>query len=186
MFNHQFNISLDFFFFPNTACGVMRVTEDSNFNVVFNDLLFHVFEVHSVCAFGILFQFGQNDFTFCSVNCTCETDVCRAVQQNRIAFVCVCADNVGNAAQNRVLVRDNVVVFDFYAVSSLLPAFDSFIEACASQVEVTHSRRSCQTSLDSCDYGRSCREVHISNPHRDVREAFFNFCARNRDHFPFG
>ena len=151
MFNHQFYEFLDFPSFPNTTCWVMWVTEDSYFDVVFNNFLFHIFEVHSVCAFFVLFQFGENDCTFSSIYSTCEADVCWAVQENWIAFVCVNTDNVGNTTENRVFVGDNVWVFDYNVVSFFMPFDDSIVETCACKTEVTHSWGSKQSANDSVD-----------------------------------
>ena len=144
-------------------------------NLVVNNLLFHVFVVDSPVAFLILVHRVQNDVPAVVFDAACETDICRALQQDVVASGAENVQSGNDATKNGVVIADNLSCQVItITITCLVPVNDT--------VEIFFSRSVVAECINACTLDhlfldrRECREVLVSNPHRDLLVLPFRLC----------
>ena len=161
----NFHRLLDLPRLPDTPAGVVRVAENRRMDVMIDDLLFHIFEIHAPDAIFIMNQRTVDNVVAIVFNDMRKTDIGRAVQEHIVAARTEHIQRTDNTSEHTVFVSDVFFGEIGDAFPGAVPAYDRIV-ILVGWVEITKRRVFCALD-DFLLNGRSRRDIHVCNPHRN-------------------
>ena len=169
---------LDFPLFPYTARRVVRTTEDSRMDMIFHDLLLHIFKIHTIDLVLILHQRTKYHMITIVGQTIRKSNISWGMKKYTVALGTDHVQRTDYAAKNAIFITNVLRFQTLYTISHPLP-FDDRIKILFSWAEISIGGM-VRSFNDRLWNRRHRRKIHIRHPHRDQVKPFF--CLRRPCH----